>query len=147
MSMNRDEAFFWPSVVLTVIMVAAVIVVAFYSSAFAIVAGILLLIWLAERISNLTRPRFYARTEGPPAREVLWKGKRFSRGELEQRIVKGVGWGNPKQNRPGGFFEGEALLGGRARAADRQGGRVGQPERRTARAHVGPPVDGSTRRR
>lgn len=101
MSMNRDEAFFWPSVVLTVIMVAAVIVVAFYSTAFAIVAGILLVIWLAERISNLTRPRFYARTEGPPAREVLWKGKRFSRGELEQRIVKAVESGNPNAEPPG----------------------------------------------
>jgi hypothetical protein len=101
MSMNKDEALFWPSVVLTVIMVAAVIVIAFYSTAFAIIAGIMLVIWLAERISNLMRPRFYARTEGPPAREVLWKGKRFTRGELEQKIVKTIESGNPDAEPPG----------------------------------------------
>jgi len=101
MSVNTDEPFFWGSVVLTVVMVAAVIVIAFYSTAFAIIAGILLVIWLAERISNLMRPRFYARTEGPPAREVLWKAKRFKGGGLEQRIVKAIESGDPDAEPPG----------------------------------------------
>ena len=98
---KRDEPFFWAGVVMTVILIAIAIVVAFYSTIIAIIAAILLLIWLAERISNLLRPRLYARTEGPPREEVVWKANRFSRGKLEHKIVEAIERGNPDVEPPG----------------------------------------------
>lgn len=98
---RRDEPFFWAGVVMTVILIAIAIVVAFYSTIIAIIAAILLLIWLAERISNLLRPRLYARTEGPPREEVVWKANRFSRGKLEHKIVEAIERGNPDVEPPG----------------------------------------------
>jgi hypothetical protein len=53
---NKSQPFFWASVVVTVILIAVTIVFAFLSTIFAVIAGIVLLIWLAERISNLVRP-------------------------------------------------------------------------------------------
>ncbi len=62
---NKNEPFFWAGVITTAILVVGTIVLAFFSTIVAILAGILLVIWLAERASNLLRPRLYARTEGP----------------------------------------------------------------------------------
>ena len=77
------------------ILIAVTIVLAFVSTTIAIIAGILLFIWLAERISNLLRPRLYARTSGPPPEEVVWKANRFARGKLEHRIVQAIEAGDP----------------------------------------------------
>jgi hypothetical protein len=92
---SSDEPFFWASVVTTVILIAVTIVLAFVSTTIAIIAGILLFIWLAERVSNLLRPRLYARTSGPPPEEVVWKANRFARGKLEHRIVQAIEAGDP----------------------------------------------------
>jgi hypothetical protein len=98
---NKSQPFFWASVVVTVILIAVTIVFAFLSTIFAVIAGIVLLIWLAERISNLLRPRLYARTKGPPPEEVVWKANRFARGKLEHRIVRAIEAGNPDVEPPG----------------------------------------------
>ena len=98
---NKNEPFFWAGVITTAILVVGTIVLAFWSTIIAILAGILLVIWLAERASNLLRPRLYARTEGPPREEVVWKANRFSRGELEQEIVEAIERGKPDVEPPG----------------------------------------------
>ena len=98
---NRNEPAFWGGLVVTVILIVLTIVVALISTTVAILAGIVLGIWLLERISNLARPRLYARTEGPPREEVVWKANRFARGQLERRIVEAVERGNPDVEPPG----------------------------------------------
>lgn len=98
---NKKEPFFWAGVITTAILVVGTIVLAFFSTTIAILAGILLVIWLAERASNLLRPRLYARTEGPPREEVVWKANRFSRGKLEHKIVEAIERGNPDVEPPG----------------------------------------------
>jgi len=98
---NRNEPFFWAGVVATALLVVLVIVVAFFSTLVAILAGLLLIVWLLERASNLLRPRLYARTEGPPREEVVWKANRFSRGKLEHKIVEAIERGNPDVEPPG----------------------------------------------
>ena len=98
---QKDEPWFWAYVVVTALFLALVIVVAFISWLVAILAGLLLLVWIIERVSNLLRPRLYARTEGPPREEVVWKANRFARGQLEQRIVEAVERGNPDVEPPG----------------------------------------------
>jgi hypothetical protein len=98
---QKDEPWFWAYVVFTALFLTLVIVVAFFSTLFAILAALLLGVWLIERISNLLRPRLYARTEGPPREEVVWKANRFARGQLEQRIVEAIERGNPDVEPPG----------------------------------------------
>jgi len=98
---SRSEPFFWASIVVTVILIGVVIAFAVLSTIIAIVGGVLLVIWLAERISNLLRPRLYARTKGPPPEEVVWKADRLARGKLEHRIVRAIESGNPDVEPPG----------------------------------------------
>jgi hypothetical protein len=98
---NRDEPGFWAGVVVTGILLVLTIVFAWISTTVAILAGIVLGIWVLERISNLLRPRLYARTEGPPRDEVVWKANRFARGQLERRIVEAIERGNPDVEPPG----------------------------------------------
>jgi hypothetical protein len=98
---HKNEPFFWAGVITTTILVVGTIVLAFFSAVIAILAGILLVIWLVERASNLLRPRLYARTEGPPREEVVWKANRFSRGKLEHKIVEAIERGNPDVEPPG----------------------------------------------
>jgi hypothetical protein len=76
------------NVVVTVLLLALVIGLAFVSWYFAVGAAIILLLWLGERISNHLRPRLRAQTKDPPAEEVTWKATRFARRELEQRIAR-----------------------------------------------------------
>ena len=76
------------NVVVTVLLLALVIDLAFVSWYFAVDAAIILLLWLGERISNHLRPRLRAQTKDPPAEEVTWKATRFARRELEQRIAR-----------------------------------------------------------
>ena len=90
------EPFSFPrsSVVATVLVVGMALLLAFVSWYFAIGLAVILVIWLCERISNHVRPRFRARTEGPPPEELTWKATSFSRRELEQRVVRTVAAGN-----------------------------------------------------
>jgi hypothetical protein len=76
------------NVVVTVLLLALTISLAFVSWYFAVGGAIILVIWLGERVSNHLRPRLRARTKDPPAEEVTWKATRFARRELEQRIVR-----------------------------------------------------------
>ena len=83
-----EDGFSWRAAVVTVLLLALSIGLAFVSWYFAVGAAIILLIWLVERVSNHLRPRLRARTKDPPAEEVTWKATRFARRELEQRIAR-----------------------------------------------------------
>jgi hypothetical protein len=90
------------SVVLTVILLVMIIVLAIWSPVWAILGGVVLLIWLIERGTNLARPRLYARTAGPPPHEIAWKATgRFGHGVLEQRVAQAIEAGNPDSEPPG----------------------------------------------
>ena len=80
-------------IVVTVIVLGMAIFLAWISWYFALGLGIILLIWVCGRISNHMRPRFRARTEGPPPEELNWKATSFAGKELEQRIAREIGGG------------------------------------------------------
>jgi hypothetical protein len=90
------EPFTFPRsyVAATVVVVGIAVFLAFVSWYFAVGLAVILVIWLSERISNHLRPRFRARTEGPPPEELTWKATTFARRELEQRIARTVAAGN-----------------------------------------------------
>jgi hypothetical protein len=74
------------TVVMTVLLVAFTIFIPLVSWLLAIGFGIILLIWVGERVSNHLRPRLRARSQDPPAEEVTWKATRFGPRGLKQRI-------------------------------------------------------------
>jgi len=96
-----ERGFSWSYVITTGIVVAMGVVLAWVSWYFAVGLGIILLIWLSERISNHMRPRFRARTEGPPPEEMNWKATTLARGKLEERIVREIASGNANLQPPG----------------------------------------------
>jgi hypothetical protein len=89
-----ERGFSWSYVVATVLVLGIAVFLALVSWYLAIGLAVLLVIWLSERISNHVRPRFRARTEGPPPEELTWKATSFARRELEQRIARVVAGGN-----------------------------------------------------
>jgi hypothetical protein len=95
------EGFSWGVVVATVLVLGLAIFLAFVSWYFAVGLAILLIIWLGERISNHLRPRFRARTEGPPPEELSWKATGFARRQLEERVARVIAGGNVEVEPPG----------------------------------------------
>lgn len=89
------EPFSFPRshVVATVVVLGMAVVLAWVSWYFAVGLAVILVIWLCERISNHLRPRFRARTEGPPAEELNWKATSFAGRELEERIAREIAAG------------------------------------------------------
>ena len=79
------------------------IFLALLSTLLTIGLGIILLIWLVERISNHLRPRLRARTHDRPAEEVTWKANRFARRELEERIARVIESGSTLDVQPPGL--------------------------------------------
>lgn len=97
-----DGGFSWAVLVATVIVFVIMLALAFVSWYFAIGAALILLIWAGERISNHLRPRFRARTEGPPAEEATWKATSFGSEKLGQKVAAVIARGNVEVE-PGGL--------------------------------------------
>jgi hypothetical protein len=92
------------TVVITVLLVAFTFFIAFLSWIVTIAFGVILLTWLAERVSNHLRPRLRARTQDHPAEEVTWKATRFAHREQEQqRIVRVIESGSTLDVEPRGL--------------------------------------------
>jgi SAM-dependent methyltransferase len=91
------------TVVMTVLLVAFTVFVAFLSLLLTIGFVIILLVWVAERVSNHLRPRFRARTQDRPAEEATWKATRFRRRDLQQRIVRVIESGSTLDVEPRGL--------------------------------------------
>jgi hypothetical protein len=100
-ALGGEQGMSWGYVIGSVIVLGLAIWLAFVSWYFAAGLAILLIIWLSERVSNHMRPRFRARTEGPPAEEMTWKATSFGRRELEQRIAHEIAHGNANLEPPG----------------------------------------------
>jgi hypothetical protein len=101
-SFGGDGGFSWAVLIATVIVFLVMLGLAFVSWYFAIGAAVILLIWVGERVSNHLRPRFRARTEGPPAEEVTWKATSFGGDKLGQKVAGVIAAGNVEVE-PGGL--------------------------------------------
>ncbi|MGZ4308559.1 MAG: hypothetical protein ACXVFC_01370 [Gaiellaceae bacterium] len=93
------------TVVVTVILVAFTVFVAFVGGRLILIGfAIILLIWLGERLSNHLRPRLRAQTHDHPGEEITWKANRFSgRQELEERIAHVIKSGSTLDVEPRGL--------------------------------------------
>jgi hypothetical protein len=119
----RDEPFFWASVLVTAVLVAAVVylVVIDPFSPFLLFGVLPLLIaWIAERGTSALRPLIRAETSGPPPEVVVWKSNaRFGSRKLERTAVQAIEDGRPENDLPGLSLVRVESKGSGARARDR----------------------------
>jgi hypothetical protein len=100
---TRNEPFFWPSVVVTILLIAFVAwVVARGHMVIAIVSAVLLGIWVLERGLNVIRPNLQAHTDGPPAETLTWRTThRWGLNRMERRIGEQIEQGRTEGEPPG----------------------------------------------
>jgi hypothetical protein len=89
--------------IITGLLVAFTVFVAFLNVLFFIAFAIILLVWVGERVSNHLRPRLRARTQDHPAEEVTWKATRFARRGLDQEIARVIESGSTLDVEPRGL--------------------------------------------
>lgn len=90
---TKEEPFFWPSVIATVIIVALVVRLITLDTGWLtlIIAVPLLLIWLFERGLSFARPNIRAYTDGPPAESRTWRTThRLGLGRIEDRLANEI---------------------------------------------------------
>ena len=97
------EGLSWRTTVITGLLVAFTVFVAFLNLLFFFAFAIILLVWVSERVSNHLRPRLSARTQDPPAEEVTWKATRFARRGLKERIARVIESGSTLDVEPRGL--------------------------------------------
>ena len=105
----KDDAFFWPSLIATVIIVALVIRVITLDTGWLtlIIAVPLLLIWLFERGLNFARPNIRAHTDGPPAETHTWRTThRIGLDKIEDRLANEIANGRFEAEPPGAVLIG-----------------------------------------
>jgi hypothetical protein len=104
-----EDAFFWPSVIATVIIVALIVRLITLDTGWLtlIIAVPLLLIWLFERGLNFARPNIRAHTDGPPAETHTWRTThRIGLGKIEDRIANEIANGRFEAEPPGAVLIG-----------------------------------------
>jgi hypothetical protein len=109
LSERKDEAFFWPSVIATVIIIALVVRLITLDTGWLtlIIAVPLLLIWLFERGLNFARPNIRAHTDGPPAETHTWRTThRIGLGKIEDRLANEIANGRFEAEPPGAVLIG-----------------------------------------
>ena len=90
---RREEPFFWPSLVVTVLMVGFLLWLLSHGAHWLVwlVAIPLFVIWLLERGLNFARPNIRAHTDGPPAETKTWRTThRLGLGRIEDRIASEI---------------------------------------------------------
>jgi hypothetical protein len=106
---RREEPFFWPSVIATVIMVVLIVRLISLDTGWLtlIIAIPLFLIWLLERGLNFARPHIRAHTDGPPAETHTWRTThRIGLGRIEDRIAREIENGHLEAEPPGAVLIG-----------------------------------------
>jgi hypothetical protein len=101
---SKKEPVFWGSVVVTAILAGAIIwiVLEFGAGLIFIIAMVLFLIWLVERVFSTTRPNLKAHTEGPPAQTFTWRTThRYGLDGIEDRIARQIESGQLGDEPPG----------------------------------------------
>jgi hypothetical protein len=92
MGETRREPFFWPSAIVTILIIAATVWLAVRGHVvITICAVIVLVIWILERGLNFARPNIRAHTDGPPAETLTWRTThRYGLSKIEQRIAEQI---------------------------------------------------------
>lgn len=106
---RREEPFFWPSLIATVIMLVFIVrLISLDSGWFTWVVIVpLFVIWLLERGLNFARPNIRAHTDGPPAETHTWRTThRFGLGRIEDRIAAEIENGRFEAEPPGAVLIG-----------------------------------------
>jgi hypothetical protein len=106
---TKEEPFFWPSVIATVIIIALFVRLLTLDTGWLtlIIAVPLLLIWLFERGLNFARPNIRAHTDGPPAETHTWRTThRIGLGKIEDRIANEIANGRFEAEPPGAVLIG-----------------------------------------
>ena len=109
LSATRKEPFFWPSAVVTVILIAFAVwvIVSLDSFLIFVITLILLVIWLLERGLNFARPNIRAHTDGPPAETLMWRTThRWGLSKIEDRIAAQIESGRLEGEPPGAVLIG-----------------------------------------
>jgi hypothetical protein len=103
MSETRKEPFFWPSAIVTILLIAFTVWLALRGHVvITICAVILLVIWVLERGLNVIRPNIRAHTDGPPAETFTWRTThRYGLAKMEQRIAEQIQQGRAEGEPPG----------------------------------------------
>lgn len=103
MSETRKEPFFWPSAIVTILLIALTVWLAVRGHVvITICAVILLVIWLLERGLNFIRPNIQAHTDGPPVETLTWRTThRYGLDKIEQRIADQIAQGRMEGEPPG----------------------------------------------
>jgi hypothetical protein len=103
MSETRKEPFFWPSAIVTILLIALTVWLAVRGHVvITICAVILLVIWLLERGLNFIRPNIRAHTDGPPVETLTWRTThRYGLDKIEQRIADQIAQGRMEGEPPG----------------------------------------------
>jgi hypothetical protein len=88
----KDDAFFWPSLIATVIMVVLIVrLLSVDQGLLTLIVCLLFLIWLLERGLNFARPNIRAHTDGPPAETRTWRTThRFGLDKIEDRVANEI---------------------------------------------------------
>ncbi len=91
---RRQDAFFWPSLIATAIMLVFIVRLITLDGAgwFTWVVVVpLFVIWLLERGLSFARPNIRAHTDGPPAETHTWRTThRIGLGKIEDRIAQQI---------------------------------------------------------
>jgi len=101
---SKKEGFFWGSVVVTAILIGLIlwIVIEFGAGLIFIIAVLLFLIWLIERVFSTTRPNVRAHTDGPPPQTFTWRTThRYGLSGIEDRIAGQIENGQLGDEPPG----------------------------------------------
>jgi hypothetical protein len=95
-TVERDS-FFWPSVIMTILIVALLLVMLLVvqSTIAWILTLVVLGIWVLERTSNAVRPSIRASTDGPPPATYVWKTRhRYGYDRIEAEIADEISRGD-----------------------------------------------------
>jgi hypothetical protein len=101
---RREEPFFWPSVIATVIMLVFIVRLISLDTGWLtwVLIVPLFVIWLLERGLSFARPNIRAHTDGPPAQTHTWQTThRFGLDKIEDRIAEAIESGRLEAEPPG----------------------------------------------
>jgi predicted membrane metal-binding protein len=98
--------YFWPSVVVTILLLAFLARVIWVDPGWsAYLFGIPLVVWLVERGLHALRPYIRASTEGPPAETLMWRpNSRWTYRWVERRIIEAIRAGRPETDVKGALL-------------------------------------------
>jgi hypothetical protein len=105
----REEPFFWPSLIATVIILVFIVRLITLDTGWItwVLIVPLFVIWLLERGLSFARPNIRAHTDGPPAETHTWRTtRRVGLDKIEDRIAAAIESGRYEAEPPGAVLIG-----------------------------------------